>query len=158
MNDDLKILPGQVTQLTNELSGSWTKCSVSGVRTRALILPPTSPVVPSGSCQVCGERPATEVVHGCPGAMTFQCRRCILRSMVSSAREAASKLPDLERELSGQDNSCTWKIDEMGFVLGESGCGVLTSVGGSEFGTPFRFCPYCGRLIFRIQLAEEETR
>ena len=58
---------------------------------------------PRGLCQVCGERPATEVVHGCPGGMTFECRRCILRAMVRGAREQAARLPDLERELAEEE-------------------------------------------------------
>jgi hypothetical protein len=39
-------------------------------------LPAPEPIQPTGLCCQCHERPATEVVHGCPGAITFWCKGC----------------------------------------------------------------------------------
>lgn len=38
---------------------------------------------------------------------------------------------------SGNGGKCHWNY-------GASGCGVATTVSGSEHGSPFYFCPFCG--------------
>jgi hypothetical protein len=102
MGNDMKILPGQVTQLTTE--NGWHPSGVAGKERKKVCIEAPPWPNPTGICQVCGERPATEVVHGCPGGMTFECRLCVLRAMVRGAREAAARLVDLERQLAEEES------------------------------------------------------
>ena len=92
MTDDLKILPGQVMQLTT--------CSGPGIRARALVAPTTLRV-----CQFCGERPVEKIAEGHygPPSMSSSCRRCKLKSMVQRARATADTLPELERMLAEEE-------------------------------------------------------
>ena len=60
---------------------------------------------PNGKCCTCRTRPATETVYGSPGGETRWCRRCLVESMLKSARESAARVPDLELELAAIVNA-----------------------------------------------------
>jgi hypothetical protein len=123
MDDDLKILPGQVTQLTTgPAEPSWEPArSVTRRRRGAANLPTETLLVPAaandrlpwehptGPCQRCGERPATVtwapdgtmgLIHG---GYQFWCARCALRAQVEHARACAARLPELERQLAAEE-------------------------------------------------------
>jgi len=125
MSDDLKILPGQVTQLTNgpgEAGGLRCarrdppvyKTTVSkdvGPAETHIDIPPEvwDWMTPKGTCQKCGERPATIVwapdgtmglIHG---GYQYWCARCALREQVEHARACAARLPELERQLAEEE-------------------------------------------------------
>jgi hypothetical protein len=130
MVDDLKILPGQVTQLTTrpvdrEAFGkikretarrdppAWsTVVSKGGGPAHTHIeVPPDALdwMTPRGPCQECGERPATilwapdgtmGMIHG---GYRYWCNRCALRVQVEHARLCAARLPELERQLAEEE-------------------------------------------------------
>lgn len=117
MGDDLKILPGQVTQLTarplDRAEPSWnTTVSKGGGPAHTHIeVPPDFAdwMTPRGTCQECGERPATILwapdgtMGAIHGGYRYWCKRCALRVQVAHARDCAARLPELERQLAEED-------------------------------------------------------
>ena len=64
---------------------------------------------PSGQCQNCLERPATEVwspegtVAALHGLYQYWCKRCVLTEQLAYARKIAANIPQLEKELKNLD-------------------------------------------------------
>lgn len=54
---------------------------------------------PHGKCCVCKESDATEVVIGCPGAVTYWCRKCSLLESIKTCKKHIDHLSALEKEL-----------------------------------------------------------